>query len=63
MTANVFSDEQDRSLELIYEARLQMDWVVREDPALEAELNDQDLKGKKVSPKVVNKVLDRIKDL
>ena len=61
MTAHILQKEQDQVLDLSYDSSNQLDWVVREDPKLEAELNR--LEGKKLSPKVVNKVLDRIKDL
>jgi hypothetical protein len=61
MTAHILQKEQDQVLDISYEPSNQLDWVVHEDPKLEAELNR--LEGKKLSPKVVNKVLDRIKDL
>jgi hypothetical protein len=61
MTAHILHKEEDQVLEVSYEAPRQLEWVVQEDPKLESELNR--LKAKKLTPKVVNKVLDRIKDL
>ena len=61
MTAHIFQNEKDQVVDVSYEAPRQLEWVVQKDPKLEAELNG--LKAKKLSPKVVNKVLNRIKKL
>jgi hypothetical protein len=61
MTAHILPKEQEQGLDISYETSNQLEWIVQEDPKLEEELNM--LEGKKISPKVVNKVLDRIKDL
>ena len=61
MTAHILQNDRDQIVDITYEAPSQLEWVVREDPKLEAELNG--LKGKKISPKVVNKILNRIKEL
>lgn len=61
MTAHILQNDRDSVVDISYEAPKQLEWVVQKDPKLEAELNG--LKAKKLSPKVVNKVLDRIKEL
>jgi hypothetical protein len=61
MTAHILQNSKDQIVDITYEVPRQLDWVVQKDPKLEAELNE--LKGKKISPKVVNKVLDRIREL
>ena len=63
MTANILQEERDHTLDLAYKRKKKLEWVVREDPKLQAELNKQDKNGEEISSKVVNKVLDRIKDL
>ncbi len=63
MTANTLQEERDRALNLAYKTKKNLEWVVREDPKLQAELNKQDKNGEEISSRVVNKVLDRIKDL
>ena len=63
MTANTIQEERDRALNLAYKTKKNLEWVVREDPKLQAELNKQDKNGEEISSRVVNKVLDRIKDL
>ena len=63
MTANILQEDRDRTLDLAYKPEKNLEWVVREDPKLQAELNKQDKQGEEISTKVVNKVLDRIKDL
>jgi hypothetical protein len=61
MTAHILPKEQEQVLDISCETSNQLEWIVQEDPKLEEELNM--LEGKKISPKVVNKVMDRIKDL
>lgn len=63
MTANILQDERDQALDVALKPRKSLDWVVREDPKLQAELNKQLKAGEEISSKVVNKVLKRIKDL
>jgi len=61
MTAHILRNDRDRMVDTSYETPRQLEWVVQEDPKLEAELNG--LKEKEISPKVVNKILNRIKEL
>ena len=63
MTANILHDDRDRNLDLAFKQEKNLEWVVRENPKLQAELNKLDKNGEEISSKVVNKVLDRIKDL
>lgn len=63
MTASVLPKERDHVVEMTYESSGKVDWIVREDPQLQAELNQLSEKAKKLSPQVVNKVLACIKDL
>ncbi len=63
MAAKAYQNETDQALEVAFEPRNQYDWVVQEDPQLQDELNQILKSGDKVDSLVVNKVLDRIKDL
>ncbi len=63
MSANILSDEREHEYELAFENPRKFDWVVRENLELQAELNGLSVNGNKISSKVVNKVVDRIKDL
>ena len=63
MAANTYTDESDQMLDVAFEPRDQFDWVVQEDLQLQDELNQLLDTGEEISPTVVNKVLDRIKDL
>jgi len=63
MAANCYSDESDQMVDVAFEPRDQFDWVVQEDLQLQEELNQLIGAGKEISTAVVNKVLDRIKDL
>ena len=63
MSANILPENRDQSVDVVYEAPKRLEWVVRENQKLQDELNEQYSNGKKVSTRVVNKVLDRIKDL
>lgn len=63
MTARNLSDERDQALDVVYERLNRLDWVVREDPQLQAELNKLPESGEELSSAVVNKVLARIRDL
>jgi hypothetical protein len=63
MSRTIHSNENKHGVDLVLEAPRKMEWVVREDPKLQAELNGLPKNGKKISTKVVNKVVDRIKSL
>ena len=63
MAANVYTDDSDQMVDVTFEPREQFDWVVQEDLQLQDELNQLISSGKEISTSVVNKVLDRIKDL
>ena len=63
MSANILSNEREHEYELAFESPKELEWVVRKNPKLQAELNGQPMNGKKLSSKVVHKVVDRIKDL
>ena len=63
MAAKYYPDEKDQMLDVVFEPREQFDWVVQEDLQLQDELNQLLGTGEEISTKVVNKVLDRIKDL
>lgn len=63
MTANILHEDRDPALNVAYKSRENLEWVVREDPKLQAELNKRSLPDEEINTKVVNKVLDRIKDL
>ncbi len=63
MTARILPDELDHAVDVIFETKKRLEWVVREDPKLQAELNKLPNNGEELSSKVVNKVLARIKDL
>ena len=63
MTARILPDELDHTVDVIFETKKSLEWVVRDDPKLQVELNKLPNNSGKLSPKVVNKVLARIKDL
>jgi hypothetical protein len=63
MSRTINSNDHKHGAEMVLEAPRKMEWVVRKDPKLQAELNGLPKNGKKVSTKVVNKVVDRIKSL
>jgi hypothetical protein len=63
MATNIYPDESDQMMDVAFESRDQFDWVVQEDLQLQDELNQLLDTGKEISQAVVNKVLDRIKDL
>jgi hypothetical protein len=63
MTAHILPNEQDQVLDVSTDSPRKIDWIVRDDPRLEAELNDLAEAGEELSTKVVNKVLNCIKDL
>lgn len=63
MTARILPDELNQAVDVVFETTKRLKWVVREDPKLQAELNKLPDTGEELSSKIVNKVLDRIKDL
>ena len=63
MSANILQNERDQSGSVAFKTPRRLDWVVRENPKLQAELNRQLDTGEELSSSVVNKVLDRIKEL
>jgi hypothetical protein len=63
MGAKAFQNDTEQAVEVAFEPRNQYDWVVQEDPQLQDELNRILKSGEEVNSLVVNKVLDRIKDL
>jgi len=63
MSSNIHPKDREQSLDLAVEFPKKLRWVVQENPKLQAELNGLSVNGDKISPKVVNKVVDRIKDL
>ena len=63
MTAHILPHEQDQILDVSTDSPRKINWIVRDDPQLEAELNDLADTEEELSTKVVNKVLNRIKDL
>ena len=63
MTANILPNDRDQIVDVRFNSPTKIDWVVKEDPKLQAELNGLAEKGKELSSKVVNKVVARIKDL
>ena len=63
MAAKTYSEKNEQMVEVAFEPRDQFDWVVQEDLQLQDELNQLLGTGEEISTKVVNKVVDRIKDL
>lgn len=63
MTARILPDERDQAVDVVFGTKQRLEWVVREDPKLQAELNKLPDTGEELSSKVVNKVLARIKKL
>jgi len=63
MDAKYYTDDADQMMDVAFESRDQFDWVVQEDLQLQDELNQLLGTGKEISTAVVNKVVDRIKDL
>jgi len=63
MTARILPDELDQAVDFVFDTKKRLEWVVRKDSKLQAELNKLPNDGEELSSKVVNKVLARIKDL
>ncbi len=63
MSSNILQNDREQNLDLAIEFPKKLRWVVQENPKLQAELNGLSNNGNKLSPKVVNKVVDCIKNL
>ena len=63
MSANILPNDKEQNLDLAIEFPKKLRWVVQENPKLQAELNGLPVNGNKLSLKVVNKVVDCIKNL
>ena len=63
MSANILPNDREQNLDVAIEFPKKLRWVVQENPKLQAELNELSGKGNKLSAKVVNKVVDCIRDL
>jgi hypothetical protein len=63
MSRTIHSNENKHGADIVLDAPVKLEWVVKEDPKLQAELNGLPKNGKKVSTRVVNRVVDRIKSL
>ncbi|HDD55961.1 MAG TPA: hypothetical protein ENG59_06960 [Chloroflexi bacterium] len=63
MAAKSYTDDSDQLVDVTFDSRDQFDWVVQEDLQLQDELNQLLGRGEEISTAVVNKVLDRIRDL
>ncbi|RLD97097.1 MAG: hypothetical protein DRJ13_12780 [Bacteroidetes bacterium] len=63
MTARILPNELDHAVDVVFKSKKRLEWVVQEDPKLQAELNKLPETGEELSSKVVNKVLARIKEL
>ena len=63
MSANFHPGDRKQKRDLRFDTTPKLEWVVREDPKIQAELNGLSKKGQELSSKVVNKVVACIKDL
>ncbi|MGB2965594.1 MAG: hypothetical protein WBB69_16585 [Anaerolineales bacterium] len=63
MSANFLPSDREQKRDLRFDTTPKLEWVVREDPKIQAELNGLSKKGQELSSKVVNKVVACIKDL
>ncbi|HDN04447.1 MAG TPA: hypothetical protein ENF27_00745 [Chloroflexi bacterium] len=63
MTARILPNELDHAVDFVFKSKKRLEWIVQENPELQAELNKLPETGEELSSKVVNKVLARIKDL
>ena len=63
MSANFLPSDREQKRDLRFDTTPKLEWVVREDPKIQAELNGPSKKGQELSSKVVNKVVACIKDL
>ena len=63
MSVNILPSDRKQKRDLRFDTTPKLEWVVREDPKLQAELNELSKKGQELSSKVVNKVVACIKDL
>lgn len=63
MSLSILPEEREQTVNVAYKKPNRLDWVVREDPKIQEELNKLTDTGEELSSDVVNKVLDRIKGL
>ena len=63
MDGKKHTTDQGAGFEIAFESSQKLDWIVREDPELQAELNGLSETEEELSSQVVHKVLDRIKSL
>ena len=63
MTARILQEDLDQEVDVVFEAKVGLEWVVQDNYKLQAELNKLSNTGEEISSKVVNKVLAKIKDL
>jgi hypothetical protein len=63
MSANFLPSDREQKRDLRFDTTPKLEWVVKEDPKIQAELNGLSKKGQELSSKVVNKVVACIKDL
>ncbi len=63
MSANILQNERDQKFKIAFNPTKKMEWIVRENAKLQAELNRLPKKGEELTSQVVHKVVDRIKDL
>jgi len=63
MSANFLPNDREQKRDLRFDTTPKLEWLVREDPKIQAELNGLSKKGQELSSKVVNKVVACIKDL
>jgi len=63
MTARILQEDLDQEVDVVFEAKVGLEWIVQDNSKLQAELNKLSNTGEEISSKVVNKVLSRIKDL
>lgn len=53
MTARILPDEFDQAVDVVFETKKRLEWVVREDPKLQAELNNQPKKRRNCPPRLL----------
>ena len=63
MNVNIMQEEKVKISETAFQTMKNLRWIVRENDEIQAELNRNHKNGQKVSPKVVHKVVDRIREL
>jgi hypothetical protein len=63
MNAHILPEKREGTVDYSFDSPHQLEWLVRDDPQLQAELNDNSHQEGELSSQVVNKVLARIKEL